>query len=90
MNRQLDELEIELAKVFGRYSKWQLRCKEKNAATEQQQIELAREVLAEPCTGTVAEARTHSLGLQGVKTVDLDDFLAKKGESAPPYKLTGS
>ncbi|HEY5313369.1 MAG TPA: hypothetical protein VIK18_12655 [Pirellulales bacterium] len=78
MSKRLDALRAELAKVFGRYSKWQLRCKEQAAATEQQQIRLAEEVLAEPCTGTVAEARTHALGLQGVKSVDLDVFLDRK------------
>jgi hypothetical protein len=78
MSQRLDELKAELAKVFGRYSKWQLRCSEQGVTTEQHQIRLAEEVLAEPCTGTVAEARTHALGLQGVKSVELDDFLGRK------------
>lgn len=84
MSKRLDELKAELAKVFGRYSKWQLRCKERKARTAAEKIKLAEEVLAEPCNGTVAEARTHSLGLQGVKTVDLKDFLGRgtaKGRS---------
>jgi hypothetical protein len=77
MSQRLDELKAELAKVFGRYSKWQLRCKEQNARTDAEQIKLAEEVLAEPCTGTVAEARTHALGLQGVQTIELKDFLGR-------------
>jgi hypothetical protein len=79
MSKRLDQLKAELAKVFGRYSKWELRCKERNAATEAEQIKLAEEVLAEPCSGTVAEARTHSLGPQGVKTKP----------ARYPYKPTG-
>lgn len=78
MSKRLDELRTELAKVFGRHSKWQLRCKEQNATTEQQKVKLAEEVLAEPCTGTVAEARTHSLGLKGIKSVELDVFLGRR------------
>ena len=77
MSQRLDDLKTELAKVFGRFTKWQLRCKEQNATTEAEQIKLAEEVLAEPCTGTVAEAHTHSLGLQGVKTINLKDFLGR-------------
>jgi hypothetical protein len=79
MSKRLDELKTELAKVFGRYTKWQQRCKEQNASTEAEKFKLAEDVLAEPCTGTVAEARTHSLGLQGVPT--------KRAKH--PYKPTG-
>ena len=67
------DLEKELGKVFGRYTKWKLRCQEENATTTEEKIKLAEAVLAEPCTGTVAEARIYSLGLQGVKTVHLDE-----------------
>jgi hypothetical protein len=83
MSQRLEELKAELGKVFGRYAKWQLRCKEQNARTEAEQIKLAEEVLAEPCTGTVAEARTHSLGLQGVKTIELKDFLGRGTAKVP-------
>jgi hypothetical protein len=79
MSKRLYELRTELAKVFGRYSKWELRCKEQNASTETEKIKLAEEVLAEPCSGTVAEARTHALGLQGVNTKP----------ARHPYKPTG-
>lgn len=68
MSKPLDELRAELGKVFGRLNKWRSRCKEQNASTEAEKIKLAEDVLAEPCSGSVAEARTHSLGLQGVKT----------------------
>ncbi len=77
MNR-LDELRKELGTVFGRLTKWRARCQERNALTEAEQIKLAEEVLAEPCSGTVAEARTHSLSLEGVQTLELDDFLGKQ------------
>jgi hypothetical protein len=79
MSKRLDELKAELGKVFGRLNKWRSRCKEQNAGTEAEKIKLAEEVLAEPCSGTVAEARTHSLGLQGVQTKP----------ARHPYKPTG-
>lgn len=80
MNR-LDELKTELGTVFGRHTKWRVRCKEQNATSEADQIRVAEEVLAEPCTGTVAEWQCHQLSLQGVKSVDLADFLGQRGNS---------
>jgi hypothetical protein len=78
MSDRLKDLEAELGKVFGRYSKWKLRCQERHATTIEDKIKLAEAVLAEPCSGTVTEARSHALGLQGVKSVDLDAFLGRK------------
>lgn len=72
---RLEELKSELATVFGRYTKWRVRCKDHNAISDADQIRVAEEVLREPCTGTVAEWQCHSLALQGVASVDLDDFL---------------
>jgi len=86
MSDRLNHLLTEINNVFGRYSKWQLRCQEQNATTEEQQIKLAEDVLAEPCTGTVAEARTHRLGLQGTKSMDIKDFLGRKPAKAPPKR----
>jgi hypothetical protein len=77
MNR-LEELTTELAKVFGRITKWRWRCKEQNAVSEADQIKVAEEVLAEPCTGTVAEWAHYQASLKGVKS-----------RQAPPYKPTG-
>lgn len=79
MSKRLDKLKKELGKVFGRLNKWRARCKEQNVSTVAEKIRLAEEVLAEPCSGTVAEARTHSLGLQGVDTKP----------ARHPYKPTG-
>lgn len=79
MSQRLDGLKAELAKVFGPLTKWQLRCKEQHAQMEAEEIRLAERVLAEPCTGTVAEAHTHWLGLQGVRTEP----------ARHPYKPTG-
>ncbi len=58
MSDRLKDLEAELGKVFGRYSKWKLRCQEQDATTTEEKIKLAEAVLAEPCTGTVAEGRS--------------------------------
>jgi len=55
MNR-LEELLAELAKDFGKISRWQLLCKNEDAATEADQIRLAEQVLAEPAVGSVAPA----------------------------------
>jgi len=78
MSERLNELLTELDKVFGRMTKWRALCKQHNSTTAVQQIKLAEEVLAEPCTGTVTEAHSHWLDLQGVKTSDLKDFLGRK------------
>ncbi|HEX5471089.1 MAG TPA: hypothetical protein VFW73_04350 [Lacipirellulaceae bacterium] len=80
----LDELKQELGRVFGRLDKWRACCTEQNATTLRQQMKLAEEVLAEPCSGTVAEARTHALTIQGVKTMKLGIFLGDpKAHKAP-------
>jgi hypothetical protein len=79
---RLDDLKAELDTMFGRHTKWRLRCKDQNATSEMDQIRLAEQVLAEPCTGTVAEWQCHSLALQGVASVDLDEFLAHRPISA--------
>lgn len=68
MNIRLDELRRDLAVVFGRLAKWQIRCEEQIATSAEDQIRLAEEVLAEPCTGTVIEAQGYWLGLHGVAT----------------------
>ena len=81
MNR-LDELKAELGTLFGRYTKWRLRCQEQHATSEADQIRVAEQVLAEPCTGTVAEWQCHLLALQGVESVDLDEFLGHRPISA--------
>lgn len=67
--KTLDELLTELGQVFGRLTKWRWRCKEENATTEADLIRLAEEVLAEPCSGTVAEGHGYWLRLNGVKSV---------------------
>jgi hypothetical protein len=77
MNQRLDNLLAELAKVFGRTTKWRALCKQHNATTEADQIKLAEQVLGEPCTGTVTEGHAHALELDGVKSIDLDDFLGR-------------
>jgi hypothetical protein len=67
--KTLDELLTELSKVFGRLTKWRLRCKEQNATSEADLIRLAEQVLAEPCTGTVAEGYSHWLRLNGAQSI---------------------
>ncbi len=81
MNR-LDELKAELGTLFGRYTKWRLRCKEQHVTSEADQIRVAEQFLAEPCTGTVAEWQCYLLALQGVESVDLDEFLGHRPISA--------
>jgi hypothetical protein len=67
--KTLDGLLTELGQVFGRFTKWRVRCKEQNATTEAVLIRLAEEVLAEPCTGTVAEGHSHWLRLNGAQSI---------------------
>jgi len=83
MSQQLDELRAELGKVFGRTTKWQALCKQHKVAKEAEWIKLAEQVLAEHCTGTVAEAHSHRLELQGVKSMDINDFLGGKAIGSP-------
>jgi hypothetical protein len=77
MNR-LEELLAELAKDFGKISRWQLLCKNEDAATEADQIRLAEQVLAEPAVGSVAAGHASWARLRGAKS-----------KSAPAYKPTG-
>lgn len=67
--KTLDELLTELGQVFGRRTKWRWRCKDESAAAEADLIRLAVDVLAEPCTGTVAEGHGYWLRLNGVKPI---------------------
>jgi hypothetical protein len=67
--KTLGELLTELGQVFGRFTKWQVYCKEQNAITEADLIGLAEQVLAEPCTGTVAEGHSYWLRLNGVQSI---------------------
>jgi hypothetical protein len=67
--KTLDELLTELSQVFGRFTKWRLYCKEQNATTEADLIRLAEQVLAGPCTGTVAEGYSYWLRLNGAQSI---------------------
>ena len=75
---RLDEVRAELAKTFGKTTRWQVLCRQNDATTDCEKIKVAEQVLAEPCTGTIAEAQGHWLELQGVES-----------EPSPPYKPTG-
>ncbi len=74
----LEKLLGELAKDFGKITRWELLCKEQNATTEADKIRLAEQVLAEPPLGSVAAGYSHWVQLQGAKS-----------RPAPPYKPTG-
>jgi hypothetical protein len=79
MSQRLQELRAELAKHFGKTTRWKVLCKQQKASSDEDKIKLAEQVLAEWTTGTVAEWQSHWLELQGV-------------ESRPasyPYKPTG-
>jgi hypothetical protein len=75
---RLESLLAELAKDFGKTTRWRLLCQEQNATTEAEQIELALQVLAEPSEGSVAAGYSHWARLQGAKP-----------KPAPPYNPTG-
>lgn len=77
MNR-LQELLTELAKDFGKMSRWQLLCEEQHATSEAEQVRIAEQVLAEPAGGSVAEGYSHWARLHGAKS-----------KPAPPYNPTG-
>jgi hypothetical protein len=74
----LQQLLAELAKDFGKSTRWQLLCQEQNATSEADQIRLAEQVLAEPPLGGVAAAHSHWARLHGAKS-----------KPAPPYNPTG-
>jgi hypothetical protein len=78
MSKRLDELRAELAKHFGKTTRWKVLCKKHHAETEEEKVKLAEQVLAEWSTGTVAEWRSHRLDLEGVKPMDLDEFLGRR------------
>jgi hypothetical protein len=78
MNRCLKQLLVELAKDFGKTTRWKVLCKEQNVATDADKIRLAEQILAEPCTGTVAAGYAQWARLHGAKD-----------RQAPPYKPTG-
>lgn len=86
MSKRLEALRVELAKHFGKTTRWKVLCKERNATTEEDQIKLAEQVLGEWSTGTVAELRSHQLDLEGVKPVALDEFLGQRRAPEPRSK----
>lgn len=45
--KRLERLIEQLAKDFGKITRWQVLCKEQNATTEAHKVELAEQVLAE-------------------------------------------
>ena len=53
-------------------------CQEREVSTDEEKIRLAEEVLAAYSTGTVAEWHSYHLRLQGKKSLNLDDFLARR------------
>ena len=77
MPDRLDELKAELSRHFGKLTRWKALCQERDATTVDEQIRLAEEVLAAPSTGTVAEWLTYHLRLQGEKSFDVDEMLAR-------------
>lgn len=79
---RLGELKTELARHFGRLTKWRALCMERDVTNVEGQILLAEEVLAVPSTGTVAEWLTHHLRLQGGKSFDVNEMLAGNDPAA--------
>jgi hypothetical protein len=76
MNKTLEELKKELRDGFGKITCWQWLCKERDATTEQAQVEVAEEVLAMPQMGNVAAAQAYRSRLEGRRTRDIRDILA--------------
>ncbi len=79
---RLRGLKAELSRRFGKITRWRVLCQEQNITSMKDQILLAEEVLAAPSTGTNAEWLTYHLRLQGGKSFDVDEMLAK-AEPAP-------
>jgi hypothetical protein len=82
---RLEELKSELFKHFGKLTRWKALCVERDATTVEEQIRLAEEVLAVPSTGTVAEWYGYHLRLQGKKSFDVDEYLARRAEERPSH-----
>ena len=78
---RLDELKAELAKQFGKFTRWRSLCQEQNIISVGEQIRVAEEVLAAPYTGTNAEWLTYHLRLRGGKSFDVDEMLAGNGRA---------
>jgi hypothetical protein len=79
---RLQELKAELSRHFGKFTRWKVLCQDRDATNVEDQIRLAEEVLAAPSTGTVAEWLTHHVRLQGGKSFDVDEMLARS-DAAP-------
>lgn len=75
---RLDELLAELAKDFGKTTRWRLLCQEEKATTDDDKIRLAERVLSEPPLGNVASGYSQWVRLHGAKS-----------KPAPPYNPTG-
>jgi len=86
-SERLEALKAELFEHFGKLTRWQALCVERDARTDHDKIRLAEEVLAAPSTGTVAEWYGHHLRLQGKQSFNLDDYLA--GRRSPTVGATG-
>lgn len=78
MSARLKELLLELAKHYGKTTRWRWLCKKNNATTDFHKIQIAEKVLTEASTGTVGEVLAYNLRLKGVQP-----------RPAPPYKPTG-
>lgn len=74
---RLGELKTELARHFGRLTKWRALCMERDVTNVKEQVRLAEEVLKAPSTGTNAEWLSHHLRLKGGKSFDVDEMLAR-------------
>ena len=78
MSESLGELKGRMRGHFGKITRWRLLCKEQDAATEEEQIRLAHQVLAGPSTGTVAEWHSHWARLNGAETITVEEFLGRR------------
>jgi hypothetical protein len=80
---RLEALKAELFRNFGRFTHWKVLCRERGAKADEEKIRLAEEVLAAPSTATNAEGLTYQLRLNGAKSFDVDEMLARSEEPRP-------
>lgn len=78
MKPRLKQLLVELAKSFGKTTRWKVLCKEQRANCDEARIRLAEQVLAELTLGTVAGGYAQWAKLRGATD-----------QQTPPYKPTG-
>jgi hypothetical protein len=89
----LEEAKAKLRSVLGKYEHWELLCRRRQAATDDERVHIAQEVLdGWPRTGSIGYALSASLEASGAEQFELPDYSAERTSRSaadpPSYDVT--